>query len=101
MMLQHNCNFMPHRGKFQNPAIVHGLKVVHFRGLHPLGSLVASDDSRSLEGELTAEDVAWVCITVYLPLMTLSLDPLGFKTQRDCHRGVWSDYRLRRRGDQG
>jgi hypothetical protein len=48
-----------------------------------LGSLVASDDTRSLEEEITAEAVAWVCIAVYLPLMTLSLDPLGFKTQRD------------------
>jgi hypothetical protein len=42
-----------------------------------LGSLVASDNTRSLEEEIvTAEAVAWVCIAVYLPLMTLSLDCL-------------------------
>ena len=65
-------------GRFLHPAIISGVKYFYFD--RSLGSVSPCDDIAALADNLTAEAVAWVCLSIsQLNIIILILDILGFE----------------------
>jgi hypothetical protein len=52
-------------GRFKHPLIIDGVKSIYFRTKKSFGFLSPCDDITALCEVLTAEAIAWICITVH------------------------------------